>query len=212
MESRYDSVYEQIISELRQSYDRMVDERESKELAPWKDQERKDFLSLLQDEGSSRLLEIGAGTGVHGKFFHDHGMQVVCTDLSPEMVKRCSEKGLESYVMDFLHLTFPKNSFDAVFAMNCLLHVPKEDLPQVLEGIYELLRKKGLFYLGQYGGVGLDGKYEGDHYRPKRYFSFITDELLMALAQDMFQVVSFKTIELEEEVKFHFQSLVLRKD
>jgi SAM-dependent methyltransferase len=206
------SMYKKIIIDLRRSYDRMVEERDSKELAPWKEQERNEFLSLLLEEQCGKLLEIGAGTGLHGSFFQDQGMQVVCTDLSPEMVKRCSEKGLEAYVMDFLHLDFPQSSFDVVFAMNCLLHVPKENLPQVLEKIHGLLRRNGLFYWGQYGGVERDGIYDGDHYEPKRYFSFITDEFLMMQAQELFEVVFFKRIELEREEDFHFQSLVLRKD
>jgi SAM-dependent methyltransferase len=205
-------MYEKIISDLRQSYDRMVEERERKDVTPWKDRERNHFLSLVLDEGTSRLLEIGAGTGLHGKFFQDHGMQVVCMDLSLGMVKRCAEKGLETYLMDFLHLAFPQESFEAVFSMNCLLHVPKDYLPQALKEIHRVLRRKGLFYWGQYGGVDRDGVYEGDHYEPKRYFSFLTDELLMIMAQENFEVVVFKTIELEEEEDFHFQSLVLRKD
>jgi SAM-dependent methyltransferase len=205
-------MYEKIIADLRQSYDRMVEERDRKELTLWKEREREGFLSLLLKMEYTKLLEIGSGTGLHGKFFHDQGMQVVCVDLSPEMVKRCSEKGLEAYVMDFLHLDFPPSSFDAVFAMNCLLHVPKEDLPQALHQIHHLLRKNGIFYWGQYGGIEQDGIYEGDHYEPKRYFSFLTDELIMKLAQELFEVVSFKAIELEEEEDFHFQSLVLRKD
>jgi SAM-dependent methyltransferase len=205
-------MYEKIIADLRQSYDRKVEERDRKKMAPWKDRERKHFLSLVLDDGYSRLLEIGAGTGLHGKFFQEQGLQVVCMDLSPEMVKRCLEKGLEAYLMDFTHLDFPRSSFDAVFAMNCLLHVPKENLPQVLEEIHRILCKKGLFYWGQYGGVDQEGVYEGDHYEPKRYFSFLEDELLLTLAQKFFNVVSFQAIELEEEETFHFQSLVMRKD
>jgi SAM-dependent methyltransferase len=204
-------MYDKIISDLRQSYNHKVEERDSKELAPWKEQERDRFLALLLKEGFTRLAEIGAGTGLHGKFFQERGIQVVCMDLSPEMVKRCSEKGLEAYVMDFLHLDFPQSSFDAAFAMNCLLHVPQENLIQALRGIRCILRKNGLFYWGQYGGVEQDGIYEGDHYEPKRYFSFLTDALLLKLAQEVFEIVSFRAFELEEEEKFHFQSLVLRK-
>lgn len=205
-------MYKQIIADLRRSYDRRVEERDRKEITPWKDRERKHFLSLVLDEGYSRLVEIGAGTGLHGKFFQDQGMQVVCVDLSLGMVKRCAEKGLETYLMDFLHLAFPQGSFDTVFAMNCLLHVPKDYLSEVLKEIHRILRRKGLFYWGQYGGADKDGIYEGDHYEPKRYFSFLADELLIIMAQELFEVVSFETIELEEEEDFHFQSLVLRKD
>ena len=38
-------------------------EREKKEMAPWKIEERQWFLELLQHEGKTTLLEIGAGTG-----------------------------------------------------------------------------------------------------------------------------------------------------
>ena len=37
--------------------------------------------------------------------------------------------------MDFLHLDFAPESFDAVDAMNRLLHVPDSDLPAVLEAV-----------------------------------------------------------------------------
>jgi len=204
-------MYEKIISDLRRSYDHKAEERDNKEITPWKDQVRMEFLSLLRQESCKKLLDIGAGTGLHGKFFHDYGIQVVCTDLSPEMVKRCSEKGLDAYIMEFTHLSFPANSFDAVFAMNCLLHVPKEDLPRALEEVHRLLRRNGYFYWGQYGGQDQSGVYEGDHYEPKRYFSFLTDSQLMEVAQKTFQVMSFKTIELEEEEDLHYQSLVLRR-
>jgi hypothetical protein len=40
------------------------------------------------------------------------------------MVARCRDKGLDAQVMDFSQLNFPAQSFDAVHAMNCLLHVP----------------------------------------------------------------------------------------
>jgi hypothetical protein len=73
------------------------------------------------------------------------------------------------------------------------------------------LRQKGLFYLGQYGGVEQDGVYEGDHYEPKRYFSFVSDEMILDLVMEFFEIINFKIIELDEEEDFHFQSLILRK-
>src|SRR5436305_11462127 len=125
-------MYDEITESLRVSYDRNVEERDRTPIAPWKLEERGKFLQLLQAGAKNTLLEIGAGPGKDSLYFQENGLQVVSTDLSPEMVKRCREKGLTAYVMDFLHLTFPPASFDAVYALNCLLHVPKTDLPRVL--------------------------------------------------------------------------------
>jgi len=68
-----------------------------------------------------------------------------------EVLEHCRAKGIDAHVMDFLHLDFPASSFDAVFAMNCLLHVPNQDLPDVLTAIRTVLRPDGLFFLGGYG-------------------------------------------------------------
>ena len=205
-------MYSQVIHELRRAYDRMVEERDKKEVAAWKIEERQQFLSLLQQEGQKKLLEIGAGTGIHGQFFQENGLEVICTDLSPEMVKRCQQKGLAAYVMDFLHLEFPDNSFDAIYAMNCLLHVPRGDLPKVMEALQGLLRPGGLFYWGQYGGIEREGTWPNDHYEPKRFYSLLTDEQAKEIAARSFQLVSFKRIRLEEEnTNIHFQSMILRR-
>src|SRR5215467_5900462 len=132
-------MYDQVITNLLEFYNRDVDRRESREYPAWKREERQHFLSLLQQEGKTSLLEIGAGTGRDSQFFQKQGLDVISTDLSPEMVKRCRQKGLTAYVMDFLHLDFPADSFDAIYSFNCLL------------------KPTGLFYLGVYGGIEREG-------------------------------------------------------
>jgi SAM-dependent methyltransferase len=131
--------YDQVINELRRSCDREVEERDGREVAAWKLGARQQFLALLQRETRQKLLEIGAGTGVHGEFFQKCGLDVICTDLSPAMVKRCRERGLDPCAMGSLDLDLPDGSFDAVSAMNCLLHVPNVDVPRVLSRIRDLL-------------------------------------------------------------------------
>jgi SAM-dependent methyltransferase len=204
-------MYDQVIADLRQAYDLKVDERDQKEVTPWQREQRDRFLSLLQVENKRKLLEIGAGTGVHGKFFQDSGLAVICTDLSSEMVKRCQQKGLTAYGMDFLHLDFPAKSFDAVYAMKCLLHVPRSDLPRVLGLIQNVLKLDGLFYLGQYGGVEREGVWSEDHYEPKRFFSFLPDAEMERVVGEFFEVVEWKQIPLAEDTGMHFQSMILRK-
>ena len=200
-----------ILKNLRQSYDRKVREREDTGLEQWKLMERQRFLDVVQAEGKRKLLDVGAGPGVHATFFRKNGVTVTCVDFSSEMIKRCREKGLTAFEMNFLNLDFPENSFDAVFAMNSLLHVPRNDLAAALESIKRLLPPAGLFYWGQYGGKDHEGVWESDHYEPKRFFSFLTDKDIERTAREFFRVISFKQIEVEDEREISFQSLLLSK-
>lgn len=205
-------MYYQVINDLRESYDRKAEERDTYEIDSWKIEERRRFLSLLRKEGKKSLLEIGAGPGVHGKFFQDNGLEVICTDLSSEMVRLCREKGLTAHVMDFLHLDFPPGSFDAVYTLNSLLHVPRQDLASVLKVIRLLLKPDGIFYLGVYGGKEFEGVWPKDHYEPKRFFSFLLDEQIKEIATRFFELVDFEQIHLEnDDPDFHFQALILRR-
>ena len=206
------SMYHKVITNLRQSYDRTAKERDQRGIASWKIEERAHFLALLNQEGKRDLLEIGAGPGQHGKFFQDNGLSVVCIDLSPEMVRLCRAKGLTAHVMDFLNLDFPEHSFDAMYALNCLLHVPKKDLPKVLQALRALLQPAGLFYLGLYGGKDYEGVFPDDHHEPRRFFSFHTDEQIRQVVMEFFELLTFKAIRPEGDDEFHFQSLILRRN
>lgn len=204
-------MYDNIIADLRAAYDRAVEERENKPILPWKIEERRRFLDLLRQEQKTTLLEIGAGTGRDSLFFQEQGLQVTCTDLSLAMAQHCRQKGLNAQVMDFRHLNFPAESFDAVYALNCLLHVPNSDLPAVLQQIQRVLKPGGLMFLGVYGGIEHERQLPNDTYEPKRFFSSRTDEQIQAMVQPYFQIVSFKVIPLPGEQDEHFQSLILRR-
>jgi hypothetical protein len=78
------ATYDRLIEDLRQSYDRMAEERERKPLPAWKIEDRQRFLSLLHEEGKSSLLEIGAGPGAHSKFFRIAGWRSPAQTYHPE--------------------------------------------------------------------------------------------------------------------------------
>jgi|SRR5216684_7836859 len=202
--------YQQIIATLRMAYNReQAEKRDKVEKEFWKITERQQFLTLLQQECKTTLLEIGAGTGIDSLFFRDNGLDVVCTDLSPDMVNLCREKGLEAYEMDFLSLNFPPGSFDAIYALNCLLHVPTHDLPTVLRKLRDLLRPKGLFFLAVYGGFEQEGVHDDDQHNPPRFFAHHTDEFMQHVMAPFFDLVSFKAIPIQGK-PWHFQTMVLR--
>ena len=197
-------------SSLKQSYNNHAEMRDKSEMEPWKFNERENFLNRLKEEKRTAILEIGAGPGRDSLYFQQQGLDVVCIDLSEEMVRLCRDKGLKAHCMDFYKLDFPEEHFDAVYALNCLLHVPKADLDHVLDQILKVLKPKGLFFYGVYGGQDTEGIWEDDTYEPKRFFAMYKDEDLVQIVKRKFIVEDFHTVDMGEG-KPHFQSLLLRK-
>jgi hypothetical protein len=72
------------------------------------------------------------------------------------------------------------------------------------------VKPAGIFYLGVYGGYDFEGIWEEDRYEPKRFFSMRTDQHLQELVSQHFQLLAFKSIEVDNGHS-HFQSLILRK-
>jgi SAM-dependent methyltransferase len=200
--------YGDVVDRLRIAYDNGVEHRDRMAKTPWKLAERAAFLGRLREHGCARLLEVGPGTGQDSLFFQEHGLTVVAADLSPAMVARCQEKGIDARVMDLLHLDFPPESFDAVYALNCLLHVPNADLPAVLAAIRAVLRPGGLFFLGGYGGDGTEGALDGDQHDPPRFFSWRTNEQIQGYASEHFEIVDFHVLDV---TRHRFQSLTLMR-
>ncbi|MEQ7009438.1 class I SAM-dependent methyltransferase [Actinopolymorpha sp. B17G11] len=204
------SAYADVIQGLRTSYDGGAESRDSDTKSAWKVAERAGFLGRLREQECRRLLEIGAGTGQDSLFFAENGLDVVATDLSPAMVARCVAKGIDARVRDFLGLgeEFPPESFDAIYALNCLLHVPHADLSAVLAVIRSVLRPGGLFFLGVYGGQSEEGLARSDHHDPPRFFCFRTDEELQRESAREFEIVDFHAMAIPDG---RFQSLTLRR-
>lgn len=201
--------YYRVAASLRQSYGpAAAAERDSKEKEAFKLDERRRFLELLRDRGAGSLLEVGAGTGHDSLYFHEQGLRVLCTDGSPAMVELCRAKGLDARVADFLGLRVPPASFDAVYALNCLLHVPTADLPRVLAAIGAVLVPGGLFYVGTWGGSDEEGPMRDDHHRVPRFFAFRSDRLMTDMLAEHFDVLSFTAFDTDG---YHFQSFVLEK-
>lgn len=195
---------------LIEAYNQQAEQRNKSEIEDWKAAERAYFLALLQKEAKQTLLEIGTGHGRDSLFFQEQGFSVTGIDISPAMVRLCQQKGITAHVMDIVDLNLDKNSFDAVYALNSFLHLPKSEFLLGLENVRAILQPAGLFYLGLYGGFDFDGIWEEDSYTPKRFFSFHTDEDLKKTLNKIFEIVYFRNIEFGND-KRPFQSVILRK-
>jgi hypothetical protein len=108
-------------------------------------------------------------------------------------------------------LFFHNHRLDAVYACNCLLHVPKADLPRVLAQIHTLLQPYGLFYYGVYGGVDKEGVFSDGSEDGSRFFSYFQNDQLPEVVQPYFESLSYKVIPLDGGDRDYYQSLILQK-
>jgi len=190
-------------------YNQEAAHRDSGVKQEWKIAQRDVFCEKIKEERKKTLLEIGAGTGHDSQFFMSRGLEVTAVDISAEMVRLCREKRVDAYEMDFYALSSLQRKFDCVWAMNCLLHVPKPDLPRVLENINGVLNEGGLFYMGVYGGEDAESNHVNEISETPRFFSFFLEQSLKNILKEVFDILSFDQIEVSD--KFQFQSVIMRK-
>ena len=205
---------------LKDYYDREALTRNGRGIAEWKQIERDRFAASLP-ENAQRMLEVGSGPGRDAAFFESSKrMEVTCLDFSVGMVAQCKNKNLEAHVCDFtmLPLDFPVEChYDAIYAMNSILHVPKETLNALLQELARLLIPGGLFYVGTYGGEDFEGPWEYDPSGEKRFFSYHSDEALKQALQGsgLFDITYFGTLippcARGHESSIYFQSVILSR-
>jgi ubiquinone/menaquinone biosynthesis C-methylase UbiE len=199
---------DKIRQNLKESYNKNYDKRMKLEMSEWKINEIEKFMLRIDPE-ETKVLDLGAGTGVFAEIFSQNNFDVTCADLSTEMINICRKKGLKAKEMDFYSLDFPAKSFSAVWSINALLHVPKAELGKVLLEVERVMTDGAIFYLGLYGGKDSEGIFENDNYDPKRFFSLWKDEDLKEFVSRYFEIVSFRSFETDYPILF--QSLVLKK-
>lgn len=195
------------------TYDGVARQRDAMGEAEWRWPIAERVLQVLRDEGRRSLLEVGAGVGYTSRWFADRGLDVTATDLSSAQVELCREKGLTARVADLYDLGFAPESFDAVWAMNCIHHVAGADFIGVLEGVRHVLKPGGLVYLGVWGGRDEEGMADEDFYQPARFFCFRTDATLRSAVEQVFDVEWFETFvpaSEEDDDGLHMQSTLLR--
>ncbi len=155
------------------------------------------FMKLVKKNG--RILDLGCGPGHHAKLFHENGFDVVGVDLSSKMIKIAQNQipDIEFRVMDIQDLNFMYNSFDGIWASASLLHISKSKIRPVLSKLYNILRKKGVFYLSLKKGRGSkfvkDYRYKG----VSKYYSYYSEVQIEKLILES----GFSLIESSERDK-----------
>ena len=199
----------QFTDTLIESYEKHAYRRESSTTDEFKKRERSEFLKLLKEEGRKTILEIGCGPGQDAQFFQSQGFHILAVDNAPTMVKLTAEKGVTAQVLECYDLDQIDETFDAVYTLNCLLHIPKKDIDRIFSLISTRLNRNGLIYLGLWGGENFEGILEQDTYEPKRFFSFWEPETLLKVVQQSFRLEYYRRLNPREGVTFN--SIIARK-
>lgn len=194
---------------LKKYYNQEAELRNLSEKQEWKKDQRANFYSYVKSENKNSLLEIGAGTGNDSRFFMDCGLNVVAVDLSSEMVKLCKGKNIQAYELDFYNISNLNKKFDCIWSMNSLMHVPKNDLPQVLNEINFVLKEKGLFYMGVYGGVDTESNYVDEVTDTPRFFSYYSESKIKEVLSNVFDIIEFHQFDVGRNTDF--QAVIMRK-
>lgn len=142
------------------------------------------FLDKLPPE--AEILDYGCGSGRDAKYFLDQGCKVTAIDGSQELCKLASEyTGIPVKHMLFQDLN-EKEAYDGIWACSSILHVPANELQDIIKKMANALRSHGIIYTSfKYG------TFEGE--RNGRYFTDMTEETFAKLIQDMDE------LEIEEQ-------------
>ena len=134
------------------------------------------FLNKLSS--SSSILDFGCGAGRDTKYFLEKGYIVEAIDGSEELCKLASEyTGIEVKHMLFQEL-HDVEKYDGIWACSSILHLPYEELVEVMKKMKVALKDTGTIYTSfKYGS------FEG--VRNGRYFIDMTEKSLEKMLQDV---------------------------
>ncbi|MDR3485374.1 MAG: class I SAM-dependent methyltransferase [Bradyrhizobium sp.] len=102
------------------------------------------FLALLPT--GAAILELGCGAGAAAAEMLAKRFDVRPTDGSPEMAGEASRRLGRLVETLLFHDLDDVEAYDGVWANACLLHVPRDELAQILTLIWRALRPAGYFY------------------------------------------------------------------
>lgn len=192
---------------LRAAYDFDAPRRNTNVLDGWRVEVIDDFLDRLAPGAS--VLELGAGAGQAAQYVADKGFMVTAMDLSPANVALAADRGIDARVGDFTDPGFHVGEFDAVFALNALLHVEKRLWESAVGVLRRSLKHGGIAMIVVWGGTNYQGTLEDEWTDPPRFFAFYSDEDFRLLPTPGFRKLLRESRLDDTENELHPQILVL---
>ena len=140
------------------------------------------------------ILDIGCGTGRDAEYFVNKGLDVVGIDLSDRFIEisRAKVPNAKFIKMDMRNINFPLESFDGIWAMASLLHIPKIEAINTIKQLRKVLKTNGIIYISVKLGEG-EKFIKRDRYKGlEKFFAFYTESEI----SDLLEKCGFEIIKL----------------
>ncbi len=118
-----------------------------------------DAAGILIEPRTSRMLDVGCGTGPYAARLAHAGFQVTGIDISGQSISAAKQRKNNGLNLDFvegdiLHMPFPDNSFDIAFCGAVLHHLPNQ-LAECAAELHRILTVSGkvFFFEPQAGNI-----------------------------------------------------------
>jgi len=97
-----------------------------------------------------KILDLGCGSGRLIEILHDKRINYICLDSSQRLIEIAKKNypGFNFLVGEALNLPFPENSFDKVFSIRVLPHIPSKEFQiEFLKEVKRVLKPQGVLIL-----------------------------------------------------------------
>lgn len=107
-------------------------------------------------------------------------------------------------------LPFRSGSFDAVWAMSTLVHVPDDGFDHAVDELFRVVRSGGAVAVGTWGGFDFEGISEHGDIRPYRFFALRSHERFEAMLARHGTIDRYETMAPVPGSRWEYQFAVLR--
>lgn len=110
------------------------------------------FISMMPP--GAVVLDLGCGAGWAAAIMQDRGFDVHALDATPEMAALAQEKLKRKVRVASFESVDDVQVFDGIWASGALLHVPKAEMPALLDRLMRALKPSGLLLATFKSGAG----------------------------------------------------------
>lgn len=189
----------QVVAE---GYDRMA-ERYLQWVQTIRLEERERYTAVLLDElpPGAKVLDLGCGPGVPSTRKLAHRFQVTGVDLSAEQVTLAQQHVPEAQFMraDITQLDFAPSNFDGIAAFYSIIHVPREEQPELVQKMASWLRPGGLV-VATMGVHSIESDFAEDWLGVRMYWSSFDRRT----NEQLFEEAGLRVVSAREETTAEF--------